>query len=117
MKQVEARTQEAIVKYIKLAYPDALYCASAGGLRTSIKQAVMMKKTGYVKGTPDLAIYEPINKFHGLFLEVKTKTGRATKEQLRWRHELNLRNYFAEIVYGFEDAKKVIDRYLTGKII
>lgn len=116
MKQIESKTQEAIVKYIKLAYPKALYCASAGGLRTSIKQAIMMKKTGYVKGTPDLAIYEPVNRFHGLFLEVKTKTGRATKEQLKWRDELNKRNYVAEIVYGFADAKAVIDRYLNGYV-
>ena len=116
MKRIEEQIQIAVIKYLNLAYPDILYCASAGGMRTSFKQAVKMKKTGYVRGFPDLFIYEPIGDFHGLALEIKTKTGRPTKEQLNWRHRLNLRNYVAEIVYGFDDSKAVIDRYLSGKV-
>jgi|TARA_R100000482_G_C5130787_1_gene151752 hypothetical protein len=113
----ERDIQKAIVNYIKLQYPNVLYCASAGGLRTSIKQARMMKATGYVKGFPDLMVMEPVGKFHGLFLEIKTKKGRATKEQLLWRHKLNGRNYVCEITYGFEETKEVIDRYINNKII
>ena len=113
----ERDIQKAIVNYIKLQYPNVLYCASAGGLRTSIKQARMMKATGYVKGFPDLVVMEPVGKFHGLFLEIKTKKGRATKEQLLWRHKLNDRNYVCEITYGFEETKEVIDRYINNKII
>ena len=60
---------------------------------------------------------EPIGKFHGLFLEIKTKKGRPTKEQLLWRHKLNDRNYVCEITYGFEETKEVIDRYINNKII
>tara|TARA_R110002074_G_scaffold371284_4_gene546358 strand:- start:605 stop:994 length:390 start_codon:yes stop_codon:yes gene_type:complete len=118
MKQVESKIQEAIIKYLNLAYPDTLYCASAGGLRTSFKQAIMMKRTGYMKGFPDIGIYEPRNvcdcleKYHGLFIEVKTKTGRPSKSQLQWQIALRKRHYIAEIVYGFEEAKKVIDKYL-----
>ena len=71
----EYQLQKAIVTYIKLQYPNVLYCASAGGLRTSMTQAVKMKASGYIKGYPDLSILEPIGNFHSLFLEVKTKKG------------------------------------------
>jgi hypothetical protein len=120
----ERDIQKAIVNYIKLQYPNLLYCASAGGLRTSIKQARMMKATGYKKGFPDLAIFEPIetensflNFYFGLFLEIKTKKGRATKEQKWWCDELNVRNYYCKIVYGFEEAKETIDLYLKGELL
>tara|TARA_R100001015_G_C4605708_1_gene160753 strand:+ start:684 stop:1031 length:348 start_codon:yes stop_codon:yes gene_type:complete len=112
----EYQLQKAIVAYIKLQYPNVLYCASAGGLRTSMTQAVKMRASGYIKGYPDLSILEPIGKFHSLFLEVKTKKGRATKEQLWWREKLNERNFIAEIVYGYDEAVAVIDRYLNNKI-
>ena len=62
----EANQQEIVIKYLRLAYPHALYCASAGGMRTSYLQAIKMKRTGYVKGFPDLFIYEPNQDFHGL---------------------------------------------------
>ena len=111
----EYALQKAIVSYIKLQYPNVLYCASAGGMRTSISVAKRMKYSGYVKGFPDLAIFE-INKYNGLFLEIKTEKGRPTKEQLWWRDELNKRNYVAEIVYGYVEATELIDKYIQKKI-
>ncbi len=109
----EARLQSEVVKYIKLQYPKVRYCASLGGIRTSMTQAVMAKRTGYVKGFPDLFIYEPRKKFHGLALEIKTIKGRATKEQKEWIEALNERGYKAEIVKGLPDILDLIDSYLN----
>jgi len=39
-----------------------MYCASLGGIRTSFKQAVKAKATGYVKGFPDLQICFPMER-------------------------------------------------------
>lgn len=69
----EAGVQFLIVQHLKIMYPNALYCASAGGMFTSMKQAIKMKATGYVKGFPDLQICEPNGKYFGLFIEVKTE--------------------------------------------
>ena len=117
----EHQLQKSIIDYIKLQYPEALYCASAGGLRTSIIQAKRMKSTGYVKGFPDIAILEPRlqtnNKYYcGLFLEVKTINGRPTKDQLWWREQLNQRWYVSEIVYSFDEAKIILDKYLNNQL-
>jgi hypothetical protein len=51
-----------------------------------------------------------------LFLEVKTLKGRPTKEQLWWRDELNKRGFVSEIVYGFDEAKIILDKYLNNQI-
>jgi hypothetical protein len=116
MKNNEYQLQKNVIKYIKLKYPSLLYCASAGGMRTSMTQAKKMKATGYKKGFPDLFIYEPKGKYHGLALELKIKKGRPTKSQLDWRNELNKRNYVSEITYGFDETIEILDRYLSGKI-
>jgi len=112
----EAGVQKAVVDYLKYTYPQALYCASAGGVRTSMKQAIKMKATGYVKGVPDLQIFEPIRNYHGLLIEIKDIKGVVSKEQKEWIKELNKRGYFATSSKGFEATIKVIDDYFGGKI-
>ena len=111
----EANQQEIVIKYLRLAYPEALYCASAGGMRTSYLQAIKMKRTGYVKGFPDLFIYEPRGEYHGLAIEMKKeKGGVASPEQKRWQELLRNRGYASYICKGSEEAIKRIDEYLNG---
>jgi hypothetical protein len=112
----EAGVQIAVIQYLKMSYPKALYCASAGGMFTSMKQAIKMKATGYVKGFPDLQICEPNEKYHGLFIELKTDKGIPSKEQKEWIKQLNKRGYCASICKGFDEAKVVIDDYFKGAI-
>ena len=110
----ESNQQEIVVKYLRLAYPEALYCASAGGMRTSYLQAIKMKRTGYVKGFPDLFIYEPRGEFHGLAIEMKKeKGGTASPEQKEWQEQLRNRGYCSYICKGNEEAIKVIDEYFS----
>ena len=113
MKNEEALIQEAVINYLVAQYPKALYCASAGGVRTSMKQAVKMKKTGYVKGFPDLFIYEPKKEWHGLAIEMKTAKGVVSQSQKEWRKNLDQRNYMAFVCRSFDEAKIVIDEYLA----
>lgn len=113
----EERVQKAVVQYIQLAYPNSLYCASLGGIRTSFKQAVKAKATGYVKGFPDLAIYEPMGGYYGLFLEIKSdKKKYPTKEQRQWVSDLNKRGYYACVSKGFDETKQIVDKYFAGKL-
>jgi len=115
--------QVNVVKYMSLTYPCALYCASAGGMRTGIATAKKMKNMGYVKGCPDLMIFEPRNTYKGLFVEMKAPAirgyaakGSPSPEQTDWQIKLNTRGYLACICYGFDEAKAVIDKYLRGEI-
>lgn len=109
-KSSEEAEQTLVVNY--LAAKGYLYCASAGGVRTSIKQAVKMKATGYVAGVPDLSIYEPRGEYHGLFIEMKrTKGGNTSPAQKQWIEQLNKRGYKAVVCKGAASAINEIEKY------
>lgn len=112
MRNEEALIQEAVINYINAQYPGTLYCASAGGVRTSMKQAVKMKKTGYVKGFPDIFVYEPKGRWHGLAIEMKTMKGVMSESQKEWQRRLYNNQYFAVTCKSFDQAKIIIDEYL-----
>ena len=86
IKMNETDLQTHVVKYIRMQYPKARFCASLGGIRTSISQAKKAKKTGYWAGFPDL--------------------------QKQWIKALNERGYKAVICKGFIECKEEIDKYL-----
>ena len=113
----EANEQEIVIRYLNLAYPKALYCASAGGLWTTPSQANKMTRTGYVKGFPDLFIYEPRKEFHGLAIEMKRKKGKGSvtsPQQIWWQDELRNKGYNSYICFGSEEAIKIIDEYFRN---
>ena len=108
----EDRLQSEVIRYIQLQYPKARYCASLGGIYTGPSQARKAWRNGYVKGFPDLFIYESRNGFHGLAFEIKTIKGRATKEQTEWIKDLQERGFKAEICKGLPAILELIDGYL-----
>tara|TARA_R110002072_G_scaffold163768_2_gene316593 strand:+ start:5420 stop:5773 length:354 start_codon:yes stop_codon:yes gene_type:complete len=112
----EANLQYRFCVYMQLQYPKIRYCASLGGIRTSIKQAVLAKKTGYVKGFPDMQICKVNSKYAGLFLEIKAdKTCYPSKEQKQWVADLNEEGYYAKVVKGLEECMDVLDWYMKIK--
>ncbi len=127
MRDQEAEVQKGVVKYLKIRYPQARFCASLGGIRTSYKQAVKAKATGYVKGFPDLQICVPMQRrgdakegggvYHGLFLEIKKdKKSYPTKEQKEWIEYLNEQGYCARVTKGLDETIQVIDDYFNKKL-
>lgn len=114
MKAAEDKLQTAIVSYLKMEY-DVLYCASLGGqYQRYHSQRLKAKRTGYVKGFPDLFIYEARNGFNGLAIELKVKGNYASPSQKAWIVNLNNRGYLAKVCTGFDDAKETIDNYFKA---
>jgi len=72
------------------------------------------KKTGYVKGFPDLQICEARGGYFGLFIEIKEK-GYATKEQQQWIEDLTARGYYAVCSKGLDSIITEIDKYFSYK--
>lgn len=108
----EANLQSNVVKYLKLQYPHVRYCASLGGqYQRYPSQRNKAKATGYVRGFPDIGIYEAKGKYFGLFIEIKEK-GYPTKEQKQWIKDLNERGYLACCLKGFDSIVETIDIYL-----
>lgn len=121
--------------YLRYQYPRVLYHFDPTGLNLSKAQSGMFKA---IQGNkwPDLFIaHKGIElrdelirsfqgEFHGLFLELKkegtrlyTKDGRPAtphiQEQLDCILKLRQRGYKAEFAVGFDQAKDIIDEYLS----
>tara|TARA_R110000737_G_scaffold154707_1_gene183768 strand:- start:1526 stop:1879 length:354 start_codon:yes stop_codon:yes gene_type:complete len=117
MAQNELMVQIAVVNWLKYNFPNMLYCASAGGMRTSLSVAKKMKASGYVKGMPDLQIMHPTKKHHGMFIELKAnKKCYASKEQKEWIVNLNERGYYAVVCKGFDESIEQITNYINSNV-
>lgn len=119
-REVETGEQIAFAHYMNYAYPNVLWTASAGGMRTTWGVAKKMKAMGYSAGTPDIMIFESRNHYHALFIELKRpkvkgeSRGSISKEQSEWLSRLKSRGYKALVCYGSEEAMKTVDTYLQG---
>lgn len=111
----EQRLQTGVMRWVDATFPEIahLVMASAGGVRTSMSQAVKMKSMGYRKGTPDIFVAVPKGGRHGLFLELKASGGKASPEQNIMLANLQAQGYAAAVVVGFEQVKATLTAYLS----
>jgi hypothetical protein len=113
-----------IAVYLRLQYPNVLFHFDLAGLNLSRAQAGMMKSIQGGRGWPDLFIAEPRDIFKGLFIEIKAEGTRLYKkdtypatphlaEQEHCLFALEDNEYHAEFAVGFDEAKQIIDKYLS----
>ena len=115
----EYQLQKAVCKYLDLN--KVLYCGSMGGqYQIHFSQRIKATAKVYKKGFPDLFIYEIARIgdtiYAGLAIELKTKTGRPTAEQVEWIKQLQKRGYMASICKGIDEALELINNYIKNKI-
>ena len=111
--------QSALIKWSQLPqirerYPELklLHHIPNGGKRDPI-EAKHLKAQGVKPGVPDLCLPVARGNFHGLYIEMKTETGRPSDNQKWWIKELNDQKYKAVICHGWEEAKKCLTDYLS----
>jgi hypothetical protein len=88
-----------------------LYAIPNGGDRHPAV-AAKMKAEGVKPGVPDYCLPAARAGFHGLYIELKTATGRASREQAQWVQDLRAEGYHAEVCRGWEQALKVLLDYV-----
>jgi hypothetical protein len=72
----------------------------------------LYKRMGLRSGTPDIFIPYPTKTYHGLFIELKYGRNKATPAQAKFIERLKSYGYCAEVVWGADDAIKLITEYL-----
>ncbi len=116
-KSTEAQIQERLISMVQRMEAKAgtqwLRTATMGGVKLSIGQAAKVKRSGYVKGVPDMLFFEPsaCGRFIGLAIELKTLKGRPSPEQKEWVAKLEERGWRAVISKGFDATAEVIADY------
>ena len=95
--------------------PAFLLFAIPNGGKRGVVLGSILKREGVRSGVCDLMLAVPRGNYKGLFVEMKTETGKASKEQLAFIAEALRQGYMAGCAYGFDDAKRFIEAYLRGE--
>ena len=112
---IEHTEQVKLVQRVRAFYPDVIIAAIPnGGDRTALER-VRLYSEGVLAGMPDLCVLEPSSGFHGLFIEMKTKTGRQSKEQQEMAERLNAKGYLCLIARSANEGFNIVEDYLNGK--
>lgn len=113
-EHAEARALMQMVKLHEGRHPALrmLYAVPNGGDRHPAV-AAKMKAEGAKAGVPDYCLAAPSGAHHGLYIELKTLTGYASKEQKQWVERLREQGYRAEVCRGWVQAWRVIREYLS----
>ena len=105
--------QVALITWFRYQHPKlVIFAIPNGGLRNKAV-AVKLRKEGVLRGVPDLFLMLPKNGRHGLFIEMKSKDGVLTDAQADFIEVARETGYQAEVCYGFDQAKHVIEEYLN----
>lgn len=115
--QYEASEQIKLFNWLAFMsgkYPelDLMYHIPNGGSR-NVKEAANLKRQGVKAGVPDLCLPVARGKYHGLYIELKYGNNKPTDLQRKWLTALQVQGYAVSVCYGWEEASKVICRYLN----
>ena len=116
-QQHEAKEQEALFQWAHLqknVYPDLemLFAIPNGGSRHKL-EAYALKRQGVKAGVPDMFLAVAKGKYHGLFIELKAGSNKASDKQKIWIDKLKKQNYKAVICYGFDEAQNELLEYIS----
>ena len=109
IERTETQEQIDVVAYLNLRHIPHYHVPNES--KRSVVYGAMLKKMGMSPGVPDLVIPVPNGRYHGLYIEMKTKRGRPTENQKRWLDLLQKNGYKAVICHGFDEARQEIDAY------
>jgi hypothetical protein len=119
MRYNESAIQRSLMTWWSVAHRslgvphDALFAIPNGGARSPITGAIL-KAEGVRPGVPDLFLSCPRGGYAGLFIELKTLTGRVRPEQSAWMAGAIVRGYWAVVARGWDQARAEIESYLKG---
>lgn len=125
LRQSEHAEQVALFQWIDCqakARPDRYrglelaYAIPNGGLRNKAI-AGKLKAEGVRAGVSDIHVPVPRGDYHGLFIELKTARGRLSDEQRAWLLAMREHGHAAACCRGWDEARRVIERYFLGESI
>jgi hypothetical protein len=84
--------------------------------KASIQRRITMARCGVKKGMPDICIPVPNDKYASLYIEMKVKPNKPSKEQLELLKELYSAGSYSCIAWSAEEAISVVNKYLENKL-
>src|SRR6266511_6438975 len=114
-RELERPHQVALIKWVRTVqnlYPvlKLLYAIPNGGDR-NLRVARKLKAEGVLAGVADLCLPAARRGYHGLYLEMKSEDGVATKEQKAFLLGVLEEGYCAVIAHGVDEARAALGWY------
>lgn len=104
----------AALESIRIPQLKLLFAIPNGGQRNRVTGA-RLKAEGVKPGVPDIMLPVATGKWHGLWVEMKSPSGKLSDHQVFWIEELQEQNYQVSICYGWIEARDTILTYLGVK--
>ena len=116
MRHIEDAAQAEVIRWARMrqaAIPELelLYHVPNGGKRGKL-EAVRLKRQGVKPGIPDLHLPIARGGYIGLWIEMKTATGRLSEDQRRIIAMLCAEGHRVEICRSAADAVEVLEDYM-----
>lgn len=112
----EARLQSTVFEYLESQYPNALFGHPMNEGRRSKFERYLSKKLRMMTGFPDVMIFESRGSggfvYLGCAIELKVGNNKPTPTQNSILKKLELRGWYVNVCWNFEDARAKIDWYL-----
>lgn len=119
MSVSEAKHQQAVIKWsqqpaVRSRWPElALLHHIKNETREGAAQVAVDKAMGVKAGVPDLCLPVVRDRYHGLYIEMKTESGRISEAQKWWGEKLLEQGYMFEVCHGWKSAVGVLEWYLS----
>jgi len=112
VKYTEHIEQVKFVQRVRHLRHDLLLFAVPNGGYRHPKEAARLKAEGVLAGVPDIIVARATKKYHGLYLEFKTASGRTSDKQKKVIATLELEGYCVKVVRSCDKAWKALMEYL-----
>ena len=86
------------------------------GGRRGRTEAARLKGLGVKAGVSDLLLPIVVGCFAGLWIEMKARGGKPTRDQVEWLERMDRCGYATAVAEGFDEARGIILRYLSGQV-
>ena len=111
-RDIEHSTQVACVRWFRYAYPGRLLFAIPNGGARSAVTGARLRDEGVTAGVPDLFICVPRGDFHGLFIEMKTPTGKLSAAQKQVAVQIEREGYKFAVCRSFDEFRQIVTDYM-----
>jgi hypothetical protein len=113
MRHEESETQRACIKWFRLVHPHIVIFAIPNGGKRGAREAAIMKSEGTLAGVADLFVMFPNHGYHGLFIEMKTDTGKQTDKQKFFQRSAENAGYCYRVARSFVEFRIIVGGYLA----
>lgn len=116
--QEESICQRNLIRWWAVAHkgfsiPEQLFFSVPNGGHRHAITAAIMKAEGCRRGVPDLFLLVPRKGYSSLAIEMKTKVGVLSLDQVLFHAALRKHSCLVEVCRSIDDGVKVVTKYLT----